>query len=375
MVPHQNNVWLTVVNGGHNKIFDFLFLFLCYNVRMARRGDVLSKSIFMLVGTLVLCQSAMAVTNPTISRLINEKNSKLEQLEQCAKKMTGFKIAGISTLGLTAIGVGGNIALASKRKALDEQIKNTKNELASKNAELEQILAQIPVASPTTTETTVPDNGKDFSLICENYVGEDCKIIGKKIPVLKHSCEKNMKIEPGNPIFLPLSGNGISECYEQIHDLLGAPDVCDVRRIAFEKPEHSMLIFCTDDANVIYTNKSGESNSYAEKKCVGSMGEWKNNQCSCPLRTHLEKGECLCDTNTGFKYPYNNFGQVGCDWDHGDDEKMAFICGATGGRIANNGKCVCPSTMELNSVGTFCVCKSGTDYTDPTRKSLGCERK
>ena len=49
-----------------------------------------------------------------IQRLLNEKQEKISQLEECDSKRKGFMIAGISTIGLTAVGVGVNIAQASK---------------------------------------------------------------------------------------------------------------------------------------------------------------------------------------------------------------------------------------------------------------------
>ena len=71
----------------------------------------------------VLCVlPSFGATNPQIARLIKEKQQKYAQLEQCTKKVNGFKIAGISTLGLTAVGIGGNVALASKNKQLDKEI-------------------------------------------------------------------------------------------------------------------------------------------------------------------------------------------------------------------------------------------------------------
>ena len=342
---------------------------------MIECGHFSVKKLFVFSMAVFLCHSVYGATNQTIARLVSEKNEKLARLEQCTKKVTGFKIAGISTLGLTAAGVAGNVVLASKRKALDEQIAKTNAELADKNAELEKLLAQIPAATPTTTDTSVPDNGTDFSLLCEDHGKTDCKLVGKKIPVLKHSCDKDMKLEPGSPIFLPLSGDGISDCYTRIHELVSNPDVCDVRRAMFEKPEHSILVFCAEDANVVYADDASENLSYDEKRCTGSFGTWNasTKTCSCPSFLHLENGECLCGAETGFKYAHFSFGTPVCDWDYGDDERAHFVCTATGGRKVVDGKCICPTTMKQNSKGTYCECKPGTDYIDPTRKSLGCK--
>ena len=84
---------------------------------------------------------SFGAVNPTIKKLLTEKKQKMAQLEQCAQKVKGFKIAGISTLGLTAVGIGGNIALATKNAKLEKtingtdglnsQIKDEQNKIAS----------------------------------------------------------------------------------------------------------------------------------------------------------------------------------------------------------------------------------------------------
>ena len=70
--------------------------------------------------------------HPRITQLIAEKQAKMEKLEKCQGTTKNLKIAGISTLGITAVGVGANIAEAvvlsntkddieKAKKARDEQ--------------------------------------------------------------------------------------------------------------------------------------------------------------------------------------------------------------------------------------------------------------
>lgn len=73
---------------------------------------------------------------PQIQRLMEEKQAKIAELEKCDSKRKGFVIAGVSTLGLTAVGIGGNIALAQKNKKLDVELDSKKTELAGKRNEL-----------------------------------------------------------------------------------------------------------------------------------------------------------------------------------------------------------------------------------------------
>ena len=86
---------------------------------------------------------SFGATNSQITRLLQQKKQKMAQLEQCAQKVKGFKIAGISTLGLTAVGVGGNIALASKNKSMERDIDATRTKLDEEQKELDSINAKI----------------------------------------------------------------------------------------------------------------------------------------------------------------------------------------------------------------------------------------
>ena len=57
--------------------------------------------------------------------LVAEKQRKMEELEKCTGNVNAWKIAGISTIGLTAVGVVGNIALSNTKKDYDKKIANT----------------------------------------------------------------------------------------------------------------------------------------------------------------------------------------------------------------------------------------------------------
>ncbi len=65
------------------------------------------------------------------NRLVSEKQRKMAELEECSGNVNGWKIAGISTLGLTAVGVAGNVALANKSKDYDKQIEKTEKSIES----------------------------------------------------------------------------------------------------------------------------------------------------------------------------------------------------------------------------------------------------
>ena len=78
-----------------------------------------------------------------IQSLLNEKQEKVSKLEECDGKRKGFMIAGISTIGLTAVGIGVNIAQATKSNKLSNQIEDQNRELDKQQANLANINSQI----------------------------------------------------------------------------------------------------------------------------------------------------------------------------------------------------------------------------------------
>ena len=52
-----------------------------------------------------------------IEQLTKQRDERYAELKQCEKKTKGFKIAGITTMTATAVGIVSNIALAEKLKS------------------------------------------------------------------------------------------------------------------------------------------------------------------------------------------------------------------------------------------------------------------
>lgn len=78
-----------------------------------------------------------------VRRLLQEKQEKIAQLEKCEGKKKGWMIAGISTIGLTAVGVVGNVVLAGKSNSLSEEITAGKEALRVNENELERVNDKI----------------------------------------------------------------------------------------------------------------------------------------------------------------------------------------------------------------------------------------
>jgi hypothetical protein len=85
-----------------------------------------------------------------IRKLEIEKTNETQKLEECAKKTKGFKIAGITTLALTGVGVAANVALAVQNKKYDRLLEE--KIAAKKSSPVEQIRAQIKESGMTTTQ-------------------------------------------------------------------------------------------------------------------------------------------------------------------------------------------------------------------------------
>ena len=84
-----------------------------------------------LIPNMVLGASA------SYSKLLHEKQRKMEQLEKCMGASKGLQVAGVSTLGLTAVGVAGNIYEAKTIKENESTIKSKQKTLEGLDAKLQ----------------------------------------------------------------------------------------------------------------------------------------------------------------------------------------------------------------------------------------------
>ena len=73
------------------------------------------------------------------TQLVREKQRKMEELEKCMGATKGLKIAGISTLGLTAVGVAGNIAEAKKKEEYADDIESVPKKMEKIDKEISDL--------------------------------------------------------------------------------------------------------------------------------------------------------------------------------------------------------------------------------------------
>ncbi|MCQ2562073.1 MAG: hypothetical protein MJ158_00415 [Alphaproteobacteria bacterium] len=78
-----------------------------------------------------------------IADLTRKKQAKMEELDKCAGVKKSLKIAGISTLGITAVGVAGNIAEAVVLKKKNTEIDTLQKEIDTTNENINQKRLEI----------------------------------------------------------------------------------------------------------------------------------------------------------------------------------------------------------------------------------------
>ena len=144
---------------------------------------------FTMLGIIAMIQTAptFGISNASLIRqLTAEKQKKMKILEKCAKKVKGFQIAGISTLGVTAAGVAGNVVLAKKNKSLDRDIVRASAEVGTKEATLATKQSELKSAQNTQQQRKEDcDEHKDIAKweknkctcldIDKTYVNGECK--------------------------------------------------------------------------------------------------------------------------------------------------------------------------------------------------------
>ncbi|MCL2017944.1 MAG: hypothetical protein FWG80_04205 [Alphaproteobacteria bacterium] len=143
-----------------------------------------------------------------IAKLTTEKQEKYAQLEKCASGVTGFKIAGISLLGLTAVGVGVNVYQAVQGNQLNTKIGQTQASL-DKKLECEKAWSKFgdceskPNGNWGPTQNAVTEKELESRRIENDRVArsrEECEALyGEYVEEGEESC----MIDPDTNIYVP----------------------------------------------------------------------------------------------------------------------------------------------------------------------------
>ena len=170
-----------------------------------------NKFMIIFCGTITICSGvAYGVSDArTIRSLIEEKNEKLAVLEQCTKKVSGFKAAGISTIGLTAVGIAGNVMLSKKNKEMDSKIQYAQKELTNQQEKLAKTESETKDLQKTLAEKqTECEQHSDIArwdgkkCVCKDsektYINGECKKPEKDKSENQKACEEHTDIAKWN---------------------------------------------------------------------------------------------------------------------------------------------------------------------------------
>lgn len=137
------------------------------------------KKYFISFLLLLIAPSMCLGASARYTQLVREKQRKMEQLEKCMGASKGLKIAGVSTIGLTAVGVAANIAEAKTIKTNEKVIEKKKKEIESAQTEIAKkkadakILAECKKAlrDNNITRAEKDEDGTCIILDCEDGYG------------------------------------------------------------------------------------------------------------------------------------------------------------------------------------------------------------
>ncbi len=102
------------------------------------------------------------------TQLVREKQRKMEELEKCMGAQKGLKIAGVSTLGLTAVGVAGNIYEASAIKKYDSEIESADKAIAKTQKDIDKKTKELATKGTQLTQQEQKCKDEVLSLIDKN---------------------------------------------------------------------------------------------------------------------------------------------------------------------------------------------------------------
>lgn len=320
-----------------------------------------------------------AIMTNEIRGLMEEKERKMQELEKCDGKRKAFMIAGISTVGLTAVGVVGNVVLANKNKKLSEEINtkqstlnskqgtldNLNNEINSKLLENANIKWQPDVVTPTPVipKPTVVINYDGYTLACGStttlvFKTEDvngtvfsrldaeCKEIGGKGLV-----ESSKDTANGTTTFACVDESNNPKCKEAVNPNPDpTPNPAPTPKKVYDNPtcQNPRVTFnnATDDAEQI-ENIQG----WCELQL---QGNWTKISEQGGGVTYECKDSPVCQQMTI---------RTNCEDSGGTWRNNACFCGHNQQSSDKN--------MMLTNQNT-CKCKTGYVYIDNNDKSKGC---
>lgn len=141
------------------------------------------KKYFLLGLMIAIAPNICFGAGARYTQLVREKQRKMEELEKCMGATNGLKIAGLSTIGLTAVGVAGNVVQAKKLDEYESGIESKQKELEKVNKDIAEKQAEIKKAKEAEEakkKATVPQQSEQ--LYRQNVGQEDEIVLPANIP-------------------------------------------------------------------------------------------------------------------------------------------------------------------------------------------------
>ena len=228
-------------------------------------------------------------------QLVAEKQRKMAELEQCSGDVNGWKIAGISTLGLTAVGVAGNIALANKQSNLDDKIAKADKQIDKYNSQIETRQGEI-MAENVRRSDCQNTGGKYTSAGCQcpdgmDLIGTICKVKNPE-PVITQPNTPNQQGDGPKNSPEPNSSNGEGKDCRVGNYTLPHSDNVSLNSVTCSSLAGG---FNVTNANVcLCTCQNGVANCVVDS-CLNGYAP------------SADKKKCECNTESG--YEVNNEGK------------------------------------------------------------------
>lgn len=156
--------------------------------------------------------AAIQQLDAEIARLQAQNQAGLEELQECEKKVKGFKISGITTLSLTGVGIGVNIGEAVKLNKLEQQSSALDTEISEKQAEIQKQKEEAKKTNP------VSDSAQDLETKSEDDKQKlaDGALQSDDNETVKEFLLLNKNIESGVLEYIEFVGDSKSETTQYV---------------------------------------------------------------------------------------------------------------------------------------------------------------
>ena len=231
------------------------------------------KKYFTFGLVISMVSGACFAQHPMIAQLISEKQAKMEKLEKCQGTTKNLKVAGISTLGITAVGVGANIAEAVVLKNTKEDV-----EKAQKARDAQQTIKDKRECEQDSTKIWQDDECKDKPVIVEkeeknpeadkngdDKEGQKPGVPGDSAPTENES-DKAFRSACSGAGYTPKDNKGEISCHAKDADMVESVD--KAKELAKEKITSCLAELANETGSLfaVYCGKGALDHRFYVKK-------------------------------------------------------------------------------------------------------------